>query len=85
MSELSQNNRDKQFMIECLTDSVIQLLIEEYGWSIPTALEKLYTSNTYHKLEDERTGLYYQGAVYLFDILRQEINKQNTNVINQRL
>lgn len=77
MSEQELHSRDKQFMIECMTDAVIQLLIEEYGWSIQTAMDKLYTSDTYRKLEDERTGLYYQSAVYLFDMLKQEINKQN--------
>ena len=74
MSEQEQHNRDKQFMIECLTESVIQMLMEDYGYDIATAMDTLYRSDTYRKLEDERTGLYYQSAVYLFDILKQEIH-----------
>ena len=73
MSEQEQHNRDKQFMIECLSDAVVQMLVEDYGYDIPTAMNKLYTSQTYHKLEDERTGLYYQSAVYLYDMLKQEL------------
>lgn len=73
MSEHEQHNRDKQFMIECLTDSLVQMLMEDYGYDIPTAMHKLYTSSTYKKLENENTGLYYQGAVYLYDILKQEL------------
>ena len=74
MSEQEQHNTDKQFMIECLSDAVVKMLIEDYGYDIPTAMHKLYTSNTYRKLEDERTGMYYQSAVYLYDILKQELN-----------
>ncbi|MBQ7449006.1 MAG: hypothetical protein IJS73_04275 [Paludibacteraceae bacterium] len=51
------------------------MLIEDYGYDIPTAMHTLYTSNTFRRLEDERTGLYYQSAVYLYDILKQELNK----------
>ena len=74
MSEQEQHNTDKQFMIECLSDAVVKMPIEDYGYDIPTAMHKLYTSNTYRKLEDERTGMYYQSAVYLYDILKQELN-----------
>ncbi len=74
MSEQEQHINDKQFMIECLSDAVVQMLIEDYGYDIPTAMHTLYTSNTYRKLEDERTGLYYQSAVYLYDILKQELS-----------
>ena len=54
--------------------SIGQMLIEDYGYDIPTAMHTLYTSNKYRKLEDERTGLYYQSAVYLYDILKQELS-----------
>ena len=77
MSEQEQHNRDKQFMIECLTESVIQMLMEDYGYDIANAMDKLYRSDTYRKLEDERTGLYYQSAVYLFDILKQELETKS--------
>jgi hypothetical protein len=36
------------------------------------AINKLYTSNTFSKIEDEKTGLYYQSAVYVFDIFKEE-------------
>ena len=74
MSEQEKHNNDMQFMIECLTDAVVQMLVEDYGCDISTAMHKLYTSDTYRKLEDEHTGLYYQSAVYLYDILKQELN-----------
>ena len=74
MSEQEQHNRDKQFMIECLSEAVVQMLVEDNGYDIPTAIHMFYTSDTFRKLEDERTGLYYQSAVYLYDMLQQELN-----------
>lgn len=74
MSEQEQHNSDRQFMIECLTESVIQMLMEDYGYDIAAAMDILYRSNTYRKLENERTGLYYQSAVYLYDMLKQELD-----------
>ena len=40
-----------------------------------SALNKLYKSNTFAKIEDPQTGLYYQGAVYVFDFLKEEFSK----------
>ena len=74
MSEQEKHNNDKQFMIECLSDAVVQMLVEDYDCDISTAMHHLYTSDTYRKLEDERTGLYYQSAVYLYDTLKQELD-----------
>lgn len=78
MNEQEQHKQDKQFLIECLTDSLIQMLMEDHDYDIPTAMHTLYTSDTYRKLENERTGLYYQGAVYLYDMLNEELEKQSS-------
>ena len=75
MTQQEQHNIDKQFMIECLTDAVIQMLMEDEGLDIQTAMHTLYTSDTYRKLENEATGLYYQSPVYLYDLLKQELKK----------
>ena len=76
MNEQEQHKQDKQFMIECLTDSLIQMLMEDNNYDIPTAMHTLYTSDTYRRLENERTGLYYQGAVYLYDMLKEELESK---------
>lgn len=66
-------NQDVQFQIECLTIELAQLLMGEYGWDMNRALDELYNSTTYRKLEDERSGLYYQSALYVFQYLKNEI------------
>ncbi|MDO4510581.1 MAG: hypothetical protein Q4B68_02035 [Bacteroidales bacterium] len=64
---------DKQFLIEELTNEIVRMLIEDYEMNIDTALNVLYTSRTFAKIEDEKTGLYYQGGVYVMDLLREEM------------
>lgn len=66
-------NQDIQFQIECLTIELAQLLMAEYGWDMDCALDELYNSATYRKLEDERSGFYYQSALYVFQYLKNEM------------
>lgn len=68
-----QHQRDKQFLIECLTADLARMLIEDYGYSMEKALDTLYRSHTYEKLERESTKLYTQGAVYVMEHLKEEL------------
>ena len=65
--------QDIQFQIECLTAELTQMLMEEYGWDMRRALDEIYLSTTFAKLNDPECGLYYQGAVYVFQFLKSEI------------
>ena len=65
--------KDIQFQIECLATELTEMLMEEYGWDIRRALDELYASATFTKLNDPECGLYYQGAVYIFQFLKSEI------------
>ncbi|MBD5248101.1 MAG: hypothetical protein HDS54_08070 [Barnesiella sp.] len=64
---------DIQFQIECLATELTEMLMKEYGWDIRRALDELYSSATFAKLNDPECGLYYQGAVYIFQFLKSEI------------
>jgi hypothetical protein len=70
-------SNDIQFQIECLSSELVGMLMEEYGWDIKRALDELYASETYSKLNDPQCGLYYQGAVYVFEFLKREIETGN--------
>ena len=65
--------QDIQFQIEYLAAELAEMLIAEYGWDIHHALDELYSSTTFAKLNDPGCGLYYQGAVYIFQFLKSEI------------
>ncbi len=64
---------DIQFQIEFLAAELTEMLMAEYGWDIRRALDELYSSDTFAALNDPECGLYYQGAVYIFQFLKSEI------------
>lgn len=66
-------NNDIQFQIECLSTELTAMLMDEYGWDMKHALDELYSSETYKRLNDPETGLYYESAVYVFSYLKNEI------------
>ena len=65
-------NKEKQFLVESLGKELIEMLMSDYGWDLQ---KSMYSSETFAKLEDERSGLYYQGAIYVYSFLKQEIEK----------
>ena len=66
-------NEDIQFQIECLSTEIVELLMDKYNWDIKTALDDGYTSETFKRVCNPQTGLYYEGAVYVFSYLENEI------------
>ena len=66
------NQSERQFLIETLCEDLIPMIMMEFQMTDKEAIDKLYTSNTFSKIEDEKTGLYYQSAVYVFDIFKEE-------------
>jgi len=71
--------QDKQFLIECLAKDMAEMLVDDFGWDIHKALSVLYNSKTFAKIEDEATGLYYQGSVYVYNFLLEEL-KETSNI-----
>lgn len=65
--------KDKQFLVESLVKELIEMIMKDYGWNMQKSMDVVYSSETFAKLEDERSGLYYQGAVYVYSFLKQEI------------
>ncbi len=64
---------DIRFQIEILSTELTILLMKEYDWDMQRALDELYVSETYRRLCDPECGLYYQGAIYVFEFLKNEI------------
>ncbi|MCA6009141.1 hypothetical protein [Bacteroides thetaiotaomicron] len=65
--------RDADYLIECMSKDLVLLLMEDFELDMKTALRTLYTSDTYAKLQDTRTGLYFQSPRYVYDFLKNEI------------
>lgn len=69
-----QEENDRQFLIECLTNELVTMLIDGRGMTMEEALDAVYNSHTYEKVERPSTGLYYQGSVYVMDMLSEELD-----------
>lgn len=64
---------EADYLIECMSKDLVLLLMEDFKLDMKAALHTLYTSDTYAKLWDTRTGLYFQSPRYVYDFLKNEI------------
>ena len=69
----TQEEQDRQFQIECLTNELVAMLMEERSMTMEQAMDTVYSSHTFEKVERTSTGLFYQGSVYVMDMLREEL------------
>ena len=71
---MTQQDNDIQFQIECLTHELVMMLMDDRGLSMQQAMDMVYGSHTFEKLENPSTGLFFQSAVYLLDMLQEELS-----------
>lgn len=64
---------DFQYMKEAVAADLAELLSQNFDMSISDALDTLYNSETYAKLTDPRTGLYFQSSKYVYSFLKKEL------------
>ena len=62
-----------QMMKEELTVELADWLMETYGYSPQEALDTLYTSETFDRLQNTATGFYFQSVGYVSSFLKNEI------------
>ena len=63
----------ESFMVEEITKELVILLMDEHNLSMHDALRTLYTSDTYSKLCELKTGLYTQSTAYVYEYLETEL------------
>ncbi len=64
---------EQQAMMNDMARELALLLIEDYHMTMGEALDMVFNSDTYEKLVDERTGLYFQSPRYVYDFLKNEL------------
>ena len=52
---------------------LVAMLVERKGLAIQDAMKILYHSDFHDKLQELETGLYLEGAEYLYGILNEEL------------
>ena len=59
-------------LIEYLTSDLVAFIMEDSKIPLNEALQRLYTSQTFAKLNDVETGLYLESPLYVYDIYKTE-------------
>ena len=65
----------ESFMIEELVKDLVLKLMEVQKMSMSEALDAVYNSDTYAKILDRETGLFYQSTAYVYSILQHELKE----------
>lgn len=64
-----------QNMKEEIVKDLIARLMDERGLSMQEAFDLVYNSRLFEKLNDPKTGLYFQSSGYVYSYLQEEIDK----------
>ena len=64
-----------QYMIESITKDIILLLMDDMGMRMEESFRAFYLSDTFSKLSQSETGLYSQSTPYIYEYLKNEIEK----------
>ena len=64
---------DFEYQIECTTRDLADKLVGDFSMTVPEALRVVYNSETYEKLINPKTGLYFQSPLYIYDFLKNEV------------
>lgn len=59
--------------MEFTTQRIIQYLMHDRDMEVDEAMNLFYNSTVFEKLHDEETGLYLEGPLYVYDLLKNEI------------
>ena len=62
-----------QFLIEEMTREIIIYLMQDFGYDMDKAFEIFYNSDTFERLNNTQSGLYYQSSGYVYSFLKEEL------------
>lgn len=62
-----------QLLKDDLSVELSGFLMDDFHYNPQEAIDVLYTSETFERLQDNSTGLYYQSAGYVYSFLQNEL------------
>lgn len=62
-----------EIMKEDMYADLVEIIMREWKCSMTEAMATLYNSETFQRLQDTETGLYYQSPGYVYDFLNNEL------------
>lgn len=73
------SEQEFKFMVEGITSDLIQLLMDRDQYTLPRAVEAVYSSNIYNALLRPQSNMYFQSSGYVFSLLNDELNNRATS------
>lgn len=70
---MNVSEQEFKFMVEGITSDLIQLLIDHKQYTLPHAVDAVYSSNIYNALLRPTSDLYAQSSGYVFSLLEKEL------------
>lgn len=63
---------EQTILLDGATSDLVECVIKNECLPMAKAMDIVYKSKLYRKMEDSKTGLYREGPVYLYDMLCEE-------------
>lgn len=61
------------YLVECIIQDLIRYMVEDNNITIEEAMDVVYNSKTFEKLNNLETHLYYESSAYVYEILKEEL------------
>lgn len=72
---MNVSQAEYQNMKEDIVKEMISRLMEEHDFSMQEAFDAVYNSLLFEKLNNPKTGLYFQSPDYVYSYLKDELFK----------
>ncbi len=82
---MNVSHAEFQNMKEEIVKDLIARLMDERGFAMAEAFDAVYTSHLFEKLNNPKTGLYFQSSGYVYSFLVSELETNHTPVGVERL
>lgn len=65
---------EQQFMIDSLIADLVVFVMRDYRQSEEKAMATIFNSEYYERLNDLESGLYVEGSIYNYHLLKHELD-----------
>ena len=64
-----------EVLTEAITQEILGFLMIDNNLELDEAMNLLYNSDLFDKLQDTETGLYLEGSAYVYELLKDELKQ----------
>ena len=64
-----------EVLTEAITQEIVGFIMTDNNLELDEAMNLLYSSDLFDKLQDTETGLYLEGSAYVYELLKDELKR----------